>query len=99
VAKFRIKIKAKQNICGKTKSRYDVTKLRNNNTGEEFNLQVRNRCTVLPEETTDSKTEKWNNIVKDVYLKTCEKVIIYKNNTKKERISEKTWMKLLMGEN
>jgi hypothetical protein len=75
VAKFRIKIKAKQNASGKNKRRHDVAKLRNNNMREEFNLQLRNPFKFLPEETTDSMTEKWNKVIKDDYLKTCENVI------------------------
>ena len=51
---------------------------------EEFNLQVRNLVKLLPEETTDYVTEKWNEVIKDDYLKTCENVIGYKNNIKKE---------------
>jgi len=84
VAKFRIKTKAKQNTSRKNKRRYDAAKLRNNNMREEFNLQVRNLVKLLPEETTDYVTEKWNEVIKDDYLKTCENVIGYKNNIKKE---------------
>lgn len=97
VAKFKIKIKAKQNTSGKNKRRYDAAKLRNNNMREEFNLQIRNPVKLLPEETTDYVTEKWNDVIKDDYFKTCENVIGYKNNIKKEWISEKTWMKLTEG--
>jgi len=64
---------------------------------EEFNLQLRNPFIVLPEETTDYMTEKWKKVIKDNYLKICGNVIGYKNNNKKERISEKTWMKLPDG--
>jgi hypothetical protein len=61
---------------------------------EDFNLKLRNPFKFLPEETTDSVTEKWNKVIKDNYLKTCENVTGYKNNTKKECNSEKTWMQL-----
>jgi Pyruvate/2-oxoacid:ferredoxin oxidoreductase delta subunit len=71
--------------------------LRNNNTGEEYNLQLRNCFKFLPEETTDSVTERWNKVIKVDYLKTCENVIGCNNNTKKEQISETTWMKLPEG--
>jgi hypothetical protein len=73
VAKFRIKIIAKQNTYGKNKRRYDVANLRNNNMGEEFNLQLRNSFKFLPEETTDYVTKQWNKVIKDDYLKTCRK--------------------------
>jgi hypothetical protein len=74
VAKFKIKIKAKQNKYEKTERRYDVAELRNKDMGEEFNLQLRNRFSNLTEETTDSVKVK-SDKVKDVYLKTCEYMI------------------------
>jgi hypothetical protein len=64
--------------------------LRNNDKTEEYSLQLRNRFSALTKETTDSVKEKWDN-VKDVYLKICEDVIEYKNNTNQEWISEETW--------
>ena len=68
VAKFKIKIKAKQNKYEKTDRRYDVAELRNKEMGEEFNLRLRNRFSNLTEETTDSVKVK-SDKVKDVHAK------------------------------
>jgi hypothetical protein len=64
--------------------------LRNNGKRKELNFQIRNCFSVLTKFTTAS-VKKNCNIAKIFYLKTCEDVTGYKNNTKQEWISEKTW--------
>ena len=78
VAQLRIKIKQTRKSRKKTARRYDVANLRKSDRRELFNLYLRDRFSVLTEETTDSVKEEW----------AFEDVIGYKNNTKKELTSE-----------
>jgi hypothetical protein len=91
VASF--KIKATKGKFAQQIKRYDVRRLRNAETKKrEFNLQLRNRFQKLRELENEEVEHHWLK-VKDVFVRTAEVVLGFKNPTRKDWLSEETWKK------
>ena len=90
MAKVRIKIfkVRKERSC---RVRFDVTKLSDLETREQFKLVLQNRFECLQQwEEEPSVDDEWREIEKG-YVEACEEVLGKAKSTKKEWISKGTW--------
>jgi hypothetical protein len=90
--KFKIK-KAEKKFEGQNK-KFGIQKLKNKEKREAFKLELKNRFKIL-QESSHPDTEidierKWREI-KDIFIETSEKNIIFKNKLKNDWMSEEIW--------
>lgn len=77
--------------------RFDVQKLQKKNIKEIFQIQTRNRYELLGEmqdDDDDEKVEQQSRRVKEIWNKTAEETLGYKNVHRKDWISAETWQKV-----
>jgi hypothetical protein len=61
---------------------------------EEFKLELKNRFSVLSNQNEDTDTEESWKAIKNVYIETSEKILGFRENQRKEWISEETWKEI-----
>ena len=90
-ANFRFKILATRKKIETRRKEYDVQKLQMPIVREEFELQLKNRSSVLSTQNEDTDiADSWKTI-KNVYTETSEKILGFRENQQKEWITEETW--------
>ena len=77
------------------RKKLDIPRLDAPTVRKAFNLELKNRFSVLENETTDADAieKHWNNI-RTVYNETAEKVIGFQTKKNKDWLSEETWQKI-----
>ncbi|XP_052097284.1 craniofacial development protein 2-like [Mytilus californianus] len=86
----KIRLKARKNKCKTPSKIIDFGKLQQPEIHQTFNIELRNRFEVLQlEENEIDINSKWQHM-SEIYLKTSEDILGYKNKERKEWISEKT---------
>ena len=85
--KLRLKLKAAPKRHGSRRTRYDTQKLESDGCRRKFHLELRNRFEILQRE----ELEKANGILEKAYNTTAKKVLGYKTNKIKPRISIESW--------
>ncbi len=90
MATLKIKLKAYNDQAGRPSFKFNVHCLKEKAKAEEFNVELRNRFSILsflPDETIE---DQWQ-ILKEVWTTTCKKVLGKKTRKQKEWITTKTW--------
>ncbi|XP_063416092.1 uncharacterized protein LOC134697738 [Mytilus trossulus] len=86
----KIRLKFRKNKCKTPSKIIDFGKLKPE-IQQNFNIELKNRFEVLQlEENEIDINSKWQHM-SEIYLKTSEDILGYKNKERKEWISEKTW--------
>ncbi|CAG2223870.1 unnamed protein product [Mytilus edulis] len=87
----KIRLKLRKNKCKTPSKIIDFGKLKQPEIQQNFNIELKNRFEVLQlEENEIDINSKWQHM-SEIYLKTSEDILGYKNKERKEWISEKTW--------
>ena len=94
IADFRFKILATRKKTAKRRKRYNVQKLQIPSVREEFKLELKNRFSILSTQNEDNNNEERWKAIKYVYIETSEKILGFRENQQKERISEETWKEI-----
>lgn len=91
---IRIKIARVEKRKSNRKKKYDVEKLQEKNTKNQFTLEGSNRFESLKhndEETIDELNDK----IHDIFEKASEEILGFRNENKKTWITNDTWLKVL----
>ena len=86
VGKFKIKLRSKKKEANEKPLRFNILKLKNQQTRQDFQISIRNRFEALQHIEEESVEEKW--------VKAAKETLGCRKTNHKEWISEETWAKI-----
>ena len=96
IGQFQIKLMSFGKRKYLSRKIYDLNAFKDENRKKEFSIELKNRFELLQKENEGNNLEIediWNN-TKTMFTETSEKILGYKNNQKKDWITNETWNKI-----